>query len=284
MLLAEFQTAWYQQKAEHLASYGEHIAPGERVGGPGDPIGVIPFNFEEHDVADIELFSLETRITGQYQVTEKVPRNSSETTVVLDYAIADREDPHFMTAAKRSMGALLVDSIIESKPAEEDKVSLYIVGDAKAPRLPIATLLRGTEDPLAKAQAIGRLSGDKLIVVSTYKELDPAAIKPRQRSTSKLGIRINHPYEIALEVGKGKLKTGNPQFAVVNRKKPDEVERWNNVLQQDQADVMLRGRKAGFAMVQLVASIEHKRTGFLDPTQTDITLAKAYRPNLRRNR
>jgi hypothetical protein len=276
MLLPELQLAWNQQKAAITSPYGEHYARGERYSGPGDIIGNEPFSFEEHDVADIDLFSMESALTGQLQVANKDPRNSISANVVLDIASADRNDPKWMTAAKRSMGAVLLEAFQESKPAYEDTVRLYVVGDTKVSPVRNAIELPRTADPVDKARAINNLEGDNLIVISSFSELNPASIKPRQRGVSKLGVKFNHPYEVALEADLGKWETGDPDQPVVNTKKPDELAAWNEKLTTLHLARMAQGTRVGISMVHLVCDLQYKRKGFFNPIDGDKALSRAF--------
>jgi hypothetical protein len=239
-------------------------------------IGEVPFNPAKHLPSSINPLSLMEQVTGVQHVRQVIPRNPLDVNIVVHNDPAQRDDPEWMTKAKLQLASTFRDVFTEVLPVS-DRVHTYIIGDRVSELTePETEYLDNTQDPDVTAQAVAEICQDGLaVVLSTFRNLPLDQVK-NANYDSAVAVKTNHLFEVELQPGVGKWKTGDEKNPVVNTGKPKELAIWNDILLQRDATLKARLGEAGLAVAQVIFDPRRRPYGF-DLAKTDHSVAEALR-------
>lgn len=275
-LLIETETAIADLSANRQVLSGSHHGLEPAVGVRGMLIGEVEFNPAKHPPSAISPFSIMEQVTGAQYVRQVIPRSSLNVNIVVHNDPAQRDDPEWMTKAKLQLASTFRDVFTEVLPVS-DRVHTYIIGDRASEFTEHETeYLDNTDDPAVTAHTVAEICQDGLaVVLSTFKNLPLDQVK-NANYDSTVAVKTNHLFEVELQPGPAKWRTGDKQFPEVNSKKPKQLAAWNDILRQRDAALKTRLGEAGLAVAQVVFDPRHRPYGF-DLAKTDHSMAEALR-------
>jgi hypothetical protein len=275
-LLFETEAAISDLSANWQRMLGAHGNYDPAVAVPGMIIGEAPFNPAKHLPSAINPFSLMEQVAGVQHVRQVIPRNPLDVSIVVHNDPAQRDDPEWMTRAKLQLASTFKDIFTEVLPVS-DRVHTYVIGDRTSELAEHEIeYLDNTLDPNATARTVAEICQDGLaVVLSTFKNLPLDGVK-NANYDSAVAVKTNHLFEVELQPGAGKWKTGDVRNPIVNAGKPKELAVWNDTLRQRHAALKARLGQAGLAVAQVIFDPRHRPYGF-DLARTDHSVAEALR-------
>jgi hypothetical protein len=261
------------------AYLADHQGSQIRVAQAGTVVGEESFDFDLHDISDIDPFSLTAFMGGGPQVQLRIPEEVLPVNIVVHSDPKERDDPEELLLGRKILTRELQRSLEDSLP-QGDQVGFYVAG-YRDPHLleRRAQYVEGTEVPSAAAQAIARLSLSGLtVVIGTFQNLPLEQAQRPLRST--VGIKVNHPWDLELEANTGRHDTGHPDMPVVatdrgmfSKKLPQELIDYRAIQVKRHLAIMARLDGAGLKMAQAI--FDKQRAGYTDVRAVDKSVARA---------
>lgn len=236
------------------SNYGVHTFPEQRVSAAGIDLGSLDYDPERHEAHMIDPLSAMQDVFDVPQVHVQLPFRPIVASVITDRRIED----------------------VNPRIAESKLLAIDSIGGALVKVMPpldfvkVAEIDFGSTDEADERDAV-RLANEGLgIIVSDFSRfnLGPKTFSGR---SDVLAVKVNHPIELEVPAGVGRLVLGG--VLEINTDNPNELEAYNHDLSNYHASINERIRQSGAVCVQVVtdASVGHR----FDSVLADTELASA---------
>ncbi len=217
-------------------------------------IGEALYDPVKHLPTAINPFSLMEMALDEPHVLSVLPAFGLEVNVVVDRT-SKEEDPRF-TRAKLSLADKLTASIERALPGFSDRQKLYVLGDTSQrsyDRDIEYVAVEASESGFTTAVADICVNGLNFVISDFYSLRK--SINSSKRFNNTVGIKVNHPFELALPANVGTIALGGAEE--VNTSKRRELKRKNDSLQTHHAKIITILDSLGVFTANVVYDPQH---------------------------
>ncbi|MGB4758500.1 MAG: hypothetical protein WBP26_00410 [Candidatus Saccharimonadales bacterium] len=247
--LPRTETAIAELAASSMYGVGGHLHPSPTIGRMGRPVADMPFDPARHSPLDINPLSPSSLTLGDMYgdlwVGTVLPAKPLHIGVISDN-LRQSEHPTIADSRRHVMHGLR--SAIENGLGSGDTCEFFSVGqslgaDVEEKILPDDAPIEVFAEELAR-------DGLVVIMLGSYEKMAHGVGVKDGSLRGVTALKVNHPLELALPPGIGRVSTG--RYSVVNTGKPKKLQLYNERLTKHHKTIVANLQTTGASIAQVV--------------------------------